>query len=237
MSKCQLSVIVPVLNEEAGISALIHALCKQMTLEQELLLVDGGSSDGTWQRIQHIKSQYSDKTVISLQSPPGRARQMNAGAARARGDRLLFLHADSRIEPGLLASLCAPWQRCWGRFDIYLDASAKVFRLIETLINLRSRLSGIATGDQGLFVEREVFEAVGGFPAQPLMEDIELSKRLKRHSRPWCIRQPKLGTSARKWQQEGVWRTIWLMWRLRAAYALGAKPEKLVEAYYQKRNA
>ena len=158
---------------------------------------------------------------------------MNAGAQQATGAVLLFLHADTRLPPDadrLIAQALASGPQVWGRFDVRIDSPRPVFRLVETLMNLRSRWSGVATGDQAVFVRRTAFEAVGGFEDIALMEDIALSRALSRLSRPACLRQ-RVTTSARRWEQHGVWRTVLLMWRLRAAYFWGADPAQLALRY------
>lgn len=220
-----LSVIVPALNEAAGIEATLRPLQGLRAAGHEVILVDGGSEDAT----QSVAAPLADRVLVSAS---GRARQMNAGAAQARGDVLLFLHADT-IAPGSLAelalsALAARWR--WGRFDVRIQGSHPLLRAVGWLMSRRSCLTGIATGDQGIFVRRTLYEAVGGYPDIPLMEDIALSRRLKRHGRPACVRVPLL-TSGRRWEQHGVLRTILLMWRLRLAYALGADPARLARHY------
>ena len=205
----------------------LKALQALRAIGAELVVVDGGSMDESWARAQ----PWVDRLISS---PPGRAQQMNTGAADtafSQADALLFLHADTQLPPDALAAIGqALRERHWGRFDVQLDAPGWRFRMIETMMNGRSRLSGIATGDQAMFVRAEQFHTAGSFPDQALMEDIELSKRLRMQSRPACLRQ-RVRTSARKWQQGGVWRTIFMMWRLRLAYFLGAKPADLALAY------
>ncbi len=232
-SPMQISIILPVLNEADHVIQVLHGLCAAFPDESEIIVVDGGSNDETPERVERFQNSVS-QTVILRRSPKGRARQMNAGAQLAQGHWLLFLHADTSV-PNNIAKVFSGLkeEQIWGRFDVQLDARGIMFRVITGMINLRSRLSGIATGDQGIFVRRDVFAALGGFPDQPLMEDIEISKRLKRLARPVCVRRPKLVTSARKWQKEGVWPTIMLMWRLRAAYAMGAPASELVRRYYR----
>ncbi len=192
----RLSIIVPVLNEVACIDATLGRLQAARGRGQEVIVVDGGSSDGTPECCEDLADQL-------LCAGPGRAVQMNAGAARARGDTLLFLHADTLAPEDVdrligTALLHAPG---WGRFDVRLSGRQPVLRLVEWLMNTRSRVSGIATGDQGLFVTREWFETLGGYPDLPLMEDIVLSKRLKRRARPHCLRtrlltfQPAVGNA------------------------------------------
>lgn len=222
----RLSIVVPALNEAGVIGDTLQALAPLRAQGCEVIVVDGGSRDAT----VALAQAWADRV---LAAPRGRASQMNAGAAAARGDVLLFLHADTRlpadahrqIETGM-----ARTGRRWGRFDVRLSGVHPLLRVVERLMNLRSRLSGIATGDQAMFVERRLFLEVGAFPDQPLMEDVELSKRLKRHGRPLCLRVPVV-TSSRRWEEGGIVRTILLMWALRAAYALGVPAERLARRY------
>ena len=219
------SIIVPVLDEAADIEAALAALAPYQTRGCELIVVDGGSRDETCA----LASPLADRV---LAAPRGRAAQMNAGASIARGDVLLFLHADTKlpanadalIRDGLVRS-----GRAWGRFDVRFDQDG-IMSLIAVMMNLRSRLTGIATGDQAIFVTRAALDAIGGFPAQPLMEDIALSSRIKRISRPAYIRA-RVTTSAQRWRKQGVLRTVFLMWRLRLAYFLGADPAHLARQY------
>ncbi|MFM1892282.1 MAG: hypothetical protein RLZ44_1359, partial [Pseudomonadota bacterium] len=168
-----------------------------------------------------------------LTTAKGRARQMNAGAQAANGAWLWFLHADTRLPPAALTALLAATAQgpAWGRFDVRLTGDAPLLRVVERLMNWRSGLTGIATGDQGILVARTVFFAVGRYPEIPLMEDIALSRRLSRRQRPLRLRPP-LRVSSRRWEEHGVLRTILLMWRLRLAYALGVSPQRLVKSYY-----
>lgn len=222
----QLSVIVPTLNEAERIAGLLQDLQSLRSLGHEILLADGGSRDDTVARAEPLV----DRVVMSAS---GRARQMNAAAAVARGQILWFLHADSRVPANaaeLISAACGSAER-WGRFDVRLSGQAWPFRIIERLMNLRSCLSGIATGDQGIFVRREAFDAASGYPAIALMEDIALSKALRRRAAPACIRSPRLQTSSRRWEQRGILRTVVLMWQLRLRYALGASPESLARRY------
>jgi len=220
-----LSIIIPVLDEAAGIEAALTALAPYRTRGCELIVVDGGSRDGT----PVLASPLADRV---LTAPRGRAAQMNAGAAVARGNVLLFLHADTKLPANadaLLRDGLAHSGRIWGRFDVRFDHDG-LMPLIAAMMNLRSRLTGITTGDQAIFVTRTAFHAIGGFPAQPLMEDIALSSRIRRISRPANIRAC-VTTSARRWQKQGVLRTVFLMWRLRLAYFLGADPAHLARQY------
>ncbi len=220
-----LSVIVPVLNEAAGVAATLHALAPLRSDGHELIVVDGGSTDGTTALCQTRANQV-------IVSPRGRARQMNAGAALAQGTVLLFLHADTQLPPDaarlVLAAIAGG--AVWGRFDVRIAGSSLMFPVIARFMNWRSRWSGIATGDQAIFVRRDVFERVGGFNDQPLMEDIELSRRLRAIARPACLRAC-VQTSGRRWEARGVWPTIVLMWRLRWRYWRGAPAEELAKAY------
>ncbi|EKF73574.1 hypothetical protein A11A3_13133 [Alcanivorax hongdengensis A-11-3] len=220
-----ISIVVPVLNEAANLRELLPALAGLLMPEDELWVVDGGSTDDS----VLVARQWATGCV---RTAPGRARQMNAGAAEARGHWLWFVHADCRPERAHLQALRAVSpDRPWGRFDVRLSGEGGLFRLIGGLINLRSRISGIATGDQGIFVQRQRFLALGGFADQPLMEDIALSLRLRKQRWPRCLR-PRLQTSSRRWRQHGSWRTIWLMWRLRWRYWRGADPVALHREYY-----
>ena len=221
----RLSVVVPVLNEAAGIQTTLRALAPLRARGHEVIVVDGGSSDETLLRAA------ADADLV-ITAARGRALQMNAGAARARGEVLLFLHADTLLPDG--ADRCV--QRAlaagprWGRFDVRIAGSSLWFGVIARLMNLRSRLTGIATGDQAIFVERALFEQLGGYAEVPLMEDIDLSRRLRALGAPACLRQAVL-TSGRRWETRGVWRTVFLMWSLRWRYWRGEEPESLARAY------
>lgn len=222
----RLSIIVPVLNEAAVIAATLASLQPVRELGAEVILVDGGSSDAT----VCLAHPFVDQ---SIESPPGRAKQMNAGAAAARAEVLLFLHADTRLPAGALDAILhglATSNKAWGRFDIVIEGQPLMLRVIATMMNWRSRLTGIATGDQAIFVRREDFLAVDGFPQLALMEDIAISRQLGQRSAPLCLQQ-KVTTSGRRWSNGGVWRTIAMMWRLRLLYWLGVPPEQLAKAY------
>ncbi|MGF2736021.1 TIGR04283 family arsenosugar biosynthesis glycosyltransferase [Marinobacter sp. DUT-1] len=220
-----LSVIVPVWKEAGAIVETLQALQPLRGSGHEVIVVDGGSPD----RTAELARPWCDRVVVSGK---GRAVQMNAGAAVAAGNVLLFLHADTRLPESALAEL-EQFSRTrfgWGRFDVALSAHRPIFRIIAWFMNCRSRLTGICTGDQGMFVRRDVFEALGGFREIPLMEDVEISGRLRLVSRPWCITDPVV-TDSRRWEQNGPWRTILLMWRLRWRYWRGESPESLAKAY------
>jgi rSAM/selenodomain-associated transferase 2 len=222
----RLSVVIPCLDEGTLIRPALRALQPLRTQGCELLLVDGGSRDGSLELAAGLVD-------CLLKTAPGRARQMNAGASRAAGEVLWFLHLDSQVPadaPRLIRAGLARSGRGWGRFDIRLSGERASLRLVAAMMNLRSRLSGIATGDQGIFMRRDWFQSLGGYAEIPLMEDIELSRRCKRRGPPVCIREP-LVTSSRRWERHGVWRTVALMWRLRLAYFLGADPARLARLY------
>jgi rSAM/selenodomain-associated transferase 2 len=221
-----LSIVIPTLDEASGIRAALERLQPLHAAGHEIIVVDGGSSDQTLA----LAAPLVDRVLAAAR---GRASQMNAGAAAARGDWLLFLHADTRLpenarrlfEDRIIAS-----GRQWGRFDVAIEGSHWLLPLVARLMNLRSRLTGIATGDQAIFVRREAFLAVGGFPALALMEDVALSRALKARSPPLCLSE-RVVTSGRRWESRGVVRTIVLMWWLRLRYLLGASPERLARIY------
>jgi rSAM/selenodomain-associated transferase 2 len=221
----RLSIIVPALNEAGGIAAALQRL-QAWRPQVEVIVVDGGSDDAT----VAVATPLADHVLVCER---GRARQMNAGAAKARGDVLLFLHADTALPDDALTLVrlgLDATARAWGRFDVSIAGTSALLAAVSMLMNARSRMSGIATGDQAIFVRREAFDAVGGFPDIPLMEDVEISQRLKAISAPLCIRSRAV-TSARRWERDGVLRTIVLMWRLRLAYAMGVSPARLARRY------
>ncbi|MDQ2076015.1 TIGR04283 family arsenosugar biosynthesis glycosyltransferase [Marinimicrobium sp. ABcell2] len=221
------SIVIPILNEGVALPRLLNhvrGLGRQEGIE--VLFVDGGSSDES-------PTLVSDAGFKLLHGKPGRARQMNAGAAQAQGRLLIFLHADTYLPNLNLADLLHRLDRkgrTWGRFDVTIEGRTFWLPVVAKLMNARSRLTGIATGDQCLFMTREAFEQVGGFPNQPLMEDVEICSRLKAYSRPLCLRE-KVVTSGRRWDERGTWRTIGLMWRLRWAYWRGESPSRLLARY------
>ncbi len=227
-----LRIVMPVLDEGASLQA--HLLDLQPLRERgvELVVIDGGSLDDTAPQARPL----ADRVLIA---PRGRASQMNAGAnAGPAGsdspacDALLFQHADTRLpeHADALLRLALADGAVWGRFDVRIDSPSRLLRCVSMLMNRRSRLTGIATGDQAMFVRREVFDAVGGFPDIALMEDVALSRALKRIAPCTCLKA-RVVTSARRWETHGPWRTIWLMWRLRAAYFFGADPRRLALHY------
>lgn len=221
----QFSIIIPVLNEAAVIRQALQRLQPSRRRDVEVIVVDGGSSDGTLK----VSKPLADRVFCAVK---GRARQMNLGAQGAAGEYLLFLHADTQLPDHWLSILADVYERpsVWGRFDIRLSGRPWLLRVIETLMNWRSRVSGIATGDQAIFVRRELFEGVGGFPDIALMEDIVLSRRLKSCAAPLCLRD-KVVTSSRRWEKNGIVNTVLLMWWLRLRFYFGADPDRLARVY------
>ena len=217
-----LTIIVPMLNEAAGIADALRALRE---LDAQVIAVDGGSSDQT----VDCATPHAD---LLLEAARGRARQMNAGAAAAHGEILLFLHADTRLPPAAdqIIKQSIANGATWGRFDVEITGNSAWFPVIAGLMNWRSRLTGIATGDQGIFVKRSAFEQIGGFPDIPLMEDIVLAQRLKQLGRPACLRE-KVSTAGRRWEKHGILRTILIMWWLRLRFFCGADPQQLAIEY------
>jgi rSAM/selenodomain-associated transferase 2 len=222
----RLSIIIPVLNEAQHIVTLMQSLAPCRQAGAEIIVVDGVSEDQT----VALATPYADRVLSAAR---GRARQMNAGADAAQGDMLLFLHADTLLPPcaySLVLSGLSESGQLWGRFNVRIEGRSPMLKVIAWMMNMRSRLTGIATGDQAIFVRRDVFLEVGAYPDQPLMEDIELSHRLKKRGAPLCLRD-KVTTSGRRWESRGVWRTISLMWTLRLRYWLGAPAEELARVY------
>ena len=221
----RLHVVIPVLNESASLTATRQQAQRLIKQGASVVFVDGGSTDGTLQLLR-------DGGMQILASHAGRALQMNTGARHHQGDALLFLHADSVLPEAALAQVAQALagEAVWGRFDVRIEGRSRWLPVVAFMMNARSRFTGIATGDQALFMTRAAFEAVGGFPQQALMEDIEMSRRLKRLSQPACLRS-KVTTSGRRWDTRGAWRTIVLMWKLRWAYWRGASPDELARAY------
>lgn len=222
----RLSVIIPVLNEEGTLGDTLRYLQAMREGGHELIVVDGGSRDGTRKEAKPL----ADGVVLCR---AGRAVQMNEGARRAHGNVLLFLHADTLLPKDFCVSIAAALKnpkKVWGRFDVRLSGRHPLLRVVERLINWRSCLTGIATGDQAIFVKRDVYESIGGYPEIPLMEDIAISKLLRRISRPVCLHTIAI-TSSRRWESHGIMRTILLMWWLRLAFFFGADPAGLAATY------
>lgn len=233
-----ISIIIPLLNEVDNLPNLIAHIKALSPAPQQVILVDGGSTDGSMTAACNLLKALPKMTRSSIdwhiiESVAGRARQMNAGAKRATGDVLLFLHADTRLSTDAIDEVQrAMAEHGWGRFDVRLDSSHPLLKVVGMMINKRSRLVSIATGDQAIFIKKSLFERLGGYPDQPLMEDVELCKRLKPISRPACLKST-VTTSARRWQQNGYFRTIFLMWHLRFDYWRGVSPDNLKQRYYK----
>ena len=225
------SVVIPTLNEE---QVLPQTLAQTLTLGfEELLVVDGGSRDRTCEIVASIRTAAPDAPITLITSKPSRAAQMNVGASASRGDALLFLHTDTRLPDNAKQAIVGALQESecvGGRFDLRFDRDRAVSRLIACMINWRSRLSGIATGDQAIFVRRSVFERMGGFATIPLMEDVDLTRRLNRMGPIACLRAQVI-TSFRRWETNGPIRTILLMWLLRFLYWIGVSPHTLSRWY------
>lgn len=222
----KISIIIPVYNEMSTLPKLLGKLSSILALGHELIIVDGGSSDSTIQEINFAEAKV-------IKTGKGRAVQMNAGAAISSGDILWFLHADSDLVLPVeeyIALLQGLNDQAWGRFNIRLSGKKVVFRLIEYLMNFRSCFSGISTGDQGIFISRQLFDRVNGFSDILIMEDINICMKLKKLMKPDCLKAILI-TSSRKWEQQGVIATIILMWRMRVLYFMGVSPEKLAKLY------
>lgn len=224
-----IAIVIPVLNEAASIAATLERLAPLRRRGTRVFVVDGGSRDATVTQAAPLADRV-------LSAARGRAHQMNAGARaalEAGATAIVFLHADTELPPAAdraIAAAIADGRHAWGRFDVVISGASPWLRVVAALMNARSRLTGIATGDQAIFVERSAWVALGGFAAQPLMEDIEFCRRARLLSRP-AIPAGRVITSGRRWERHGVWRTIWLMWRLRAAYFFGADPAQLARLY------
>ncbi len=226
----KLSIVMPVLNEAPHVREALAPLQPLRARGHQVIVVDGGSSDGTL-------GQLDGLVDLAIATSRGRATQLNAGLERAAGEVVLFLHADTvlpahadeHIQAGLAVA-----GRAWGRFDVAIVGRSLLLPIVAATMNLRSRLTGIATGDQAIFALRSALNSIGGVPGLALMEDIELSKRLKRVSPPACLRE-RVATSGRRWDLDGSLRTIVLMWALRLAYYLGVSPEWLARTYYGSR--
>lgn len=220
-----ISIVIPVLNESERIVLFLESLQRFRRMGAEVVVVDGGSADDT----VRLAAGYAD---FILATRGGRGIQMNAGAATASGRVLLFLHADTELPPGALDAIGRACDdgAVWGRFDVTIEGASRGLGMVAFMMNWRSRWSGIATGDQAIFVAREAFGRAGGFPEIPLMEDLVFSRRMRTISRPVCLRD-KVTTSGRRWDKHGLLRTIWMMWRLRMKFHFGASPDDLAREY------
>ncbi len=224
MTSVSVGIIIPLLDEEKNIYKIMDTLASLSA--DEIIFVDGGSMDETQTLLEKAGVQW-------VRSKCGRAIQMNVGAFKSKSDILLFLHVDTEISSSHIENIervMSDPNVVGGRFDVRLSGHHPAFRVIEWFINRRSRLSGISTGDQAMFVRRDVFERLGGFPGQPLMEDVEFSRRLKKEGRIACLHQ-KVMTSSRRWEKHGIARTVLLMWWLRFRYWLGTDPATLKRLY------
>ena len=221
----KVSIIIPALNEAEHIAGTLMPLASYRSQGHEVIVIDGGSSDDT----VSISEQYADRVLYSV---AGRAMQMNRGIDEASGDALLFLHADTRLPADAVTKLIHAVEDgyFWGRFNVRLSGKHFMFRIIERMMNLRSCITGVATGDQAIFVSHESIQIVGDYPRLPLMEDIVFSKRLLKLGRPACIRQ-QVVTSSRRWEDKGILRTMLLMWRLRLLFFLGVSADRLARQY------
>ena len=225
---CTIGIVLPVLDEAANLEHLIPHLASSRA--DQVVVVDGGSSDGSWEILE--KATSVNRWVL-VQSPRGRARQMNAGIAHCNCKVILFLHADTRLPRGAVDAVrhaVDEGGHCWGRFNVSFESRSRAMGVVAWFMNKRSCLTGICTGDQAMFATRQALARVDGFPDMVLMEDIELSRRLKRLGPPCCLSLP-VTTSARRWQQDGLLRTMCAMWWMRMRYWLGAKPETLADGY------
>lgn len=221
----KISIIIPVLNEAENLSNTLSSLQSFRQSGHEVIVVDGGSRDNSLMLAQGA----ADSVIVSK---AGRALQMNSGASVASSDVFLFLHCDTNLPDNAIQIILEKYQseHYWGRFDVRLSSNKFVFRLIEWLMNLRSRVTSISTGDQAIFIERKLFNHIGGFPEIALMEDVAISRQLKKLSSPVCLKQ-KVITSSRRWEKNGVVATVLLMWKLRLFYFFGVSPEKLNRLY------
>ena len=221
-----ISIIIPTLNESQTIESCLRQLNVIRNSGHEVIVVDGGSIDDTLDKARPLAD-------IVIQHQTGRARQMNAGAELARGEMYLFLHADTILPVDAdkrILDCVKLHSDCWGRFDVKLSGTHWLFRVIGFCMNFRTRITGIVTGDHGIFISRRWFEAIGGYETIDIMEDISISKRLRRLGRPVCLKASVI-TSSRRWEENGILRTIFKMWRLRLAYAMGVNPDYLVTQY------
>ena len=234
----KVSIVIPILNEADNLPHLFAYINSLKPAPQQVILVDGGSNDDSISIMQSLIEQsmldnYHKIAWRMTESKAGRARQMNAGAALATGDVLLFLHADTQLPNQAIAQVTtAVKTKEWGRFDVKLNSHQPMLWVVSQMINWRSRLTSIATGDQAIFISKDLFDKIGGYPNQALMEDVEICKRLKSIAKPTCLRS-KVITSARRWQQHGTWRTIILMWQLRYDYWRGVSAANIKARYYK----
>ena len=221
-----LSIIIPVLNEADIIEESLQRLQRHCDSNMEIIIVDGGSDDAT----QALIASMDLENLTLINSASGRALQMNTGAASARGDLLLFLHIDTVLPDNFFRVLSSLESPCWGRFDVQFHEQKLIFNIIAASMNLRSRLTGIATGDQAIFISRTMFDDIGGYEPIQLMEDVSISGKLKRQMKPCCLAE-RVVISSRRWRKGGIYKTILLMWCLRFAYFIGVNPSSLSNYY------
>lgn len=231
------TIIIPILNEADNLPYLFANIYNLNSAPQQVILVDGGSNDDSLRMAKDMVKQLTPNNHKTdwqvIESKAGRARQMNAGAALATSDILLFLHADTKLPTQAIYEVMTAIKNSeWGRFDVKLNSRQPMLWLVSQMMNWRSRFTSIATGDQAIFIKRTLFEQVGGYPKQGLMEDVELCKQLKAIAKPACLKT-KVITSARRWQQHGTWRTIILMWQLRFDYWRGISADNIRQRYYK----
>jgi len=226
-----IGIIIPTLDEEGALPPTLASL--ESASFDEIIVVDGGSRDQTQAIVKSYQVSVPSRAIRVIESSPGRARQMNAGAAESRADILVFLHADTRLPSdarSAIETVASDSQYVGGRFDVQFENDRGCAWLISRMMNLRSRWSGISTGDQAIFVRRTVFQQLGGFEEIPIMEDIDFSYRLKRVGKIAALRS-KVVTSFRRWEQRGPLRTIIKMWTLRFLYWIGVRPHTLNQFY------
>ena len=224
MSGFNISIVVPVLNEAPQLKALKNQLrLLKDEWVKEIIIVDGGSTDGTADALA--------EEFTMIQSEKGRAKQMNAGAEHATGTWILFLHADTHISQGhIQTAMSEGAMYSWGRFNVKLSNNAWPYKVISFFINQRSRLTSVATGDQCIFVRKKIFDEIGGYTDLALMEDVDLCKRLRAKSKPINLKKT-VTTSSRRWEQFGMFKTIFLMWKLRFYFWCGVNPDRLARLY------
>lgn len=237
-AKAPVSIIIPILNEADNLPHLFANINSLNPVPQQVILVDGSSKDNSFSIAQNLIENLIIKNCSTIdwqvmESVAGRALQMNRGAELATSDILLFLHADTQLPSQAISDITTAMQTAeWGRFDVQLDSRQPMLWIVSQFINWRSRLTSIVTGDQAIFISKDLFNKIGGYPKQALMEDVELCKRLKGIAEPTCL-SSKVITSARRWQQHGTWRTIILMWQLRFDYWRGVSADNIKARYYK----
>jgi len=228
MSFIKFSIIIPVVHEGERIHDLIESLNHLDSDKNiEIIIVDGTEEQDT------LKAIHSNN-AIKISSEKGRAKQMNSGASVARGEVLIFLHADTELPPRALKKihfLMEQGDRVGGAFDLGIKSDKFIFKVIATLSSLRSRLNRIPFGDQAIFIQREFFNTIGGYKEIPLMEDVELMRRIKKSGNRIWIFYDRVMTSPRRWEKEGVVYCTLRNWTLQTLYFLGISPHRLAVFY------